>query len=630
MLGTYGSFLLLIGASSLAGQAILAACGRRSWSWLAPAVGVAALIVVAWWTVRLPGEGTAALTAIAIGSAISAVVLRRRGVSASRERLRIGLAVAVLALAAASLPFVVEGRFGILGTGLNPDMSQHLLAADRLADGGSERLISEGYPLGPHAVVVALGGLGIDPVEAFGGITIAIAVASALAALAALGSLAPRRRVVAALLVGFAYMVASYLVQGAFKETMQVLFLLAFAVGLAELARPGGRGEGEAMPAPETTRAALPLAALAAGSAYAYSFPGLLWLAGAAGLWALVELGLAVRRSNPAVALGRARRAGPTVAVALGATALAILPEAGRMASFAGFETFDPRSAGLGNLFNPISPLEALGVWPSGDFRLDPGAGSAPALAFWAGGLLGLVAVAYGTAWSLKREQRAVPCALAVAIVLYLFALNAGTPYQEAKAIALIAPLAMLIALRALLDDEPLAAVEGSPALIAQRRGRAPALIARFARPAKRGLAAAFVAAAGGCSLLALVNGPVGPSAYSPELIELQSRLERGSTLVLASPELLAAHGRDYLVWELRGGRVCVESTQTAGGASPNEIAHVITTDGAEEPPFGGLRLERRAGPYALWATPGASGAGPCPLIADGVRADPGAPGAPD
>ena len=39
----------------------------------------------------------------------------------------------LLALLAASLPFIVEGRFGILGTGLNPDMSQHLFAADRLA-----------------------------------------------------------------------------------------------------------------------------------------------------------------------------------------------------------------------------------------------------------------------------------------------------------------------------------------------------------------------------------------------------------------------------------------------------------------------------------------------------------------
>ena len=69
--------------------------------------------------------------------------------------------MALVALLAASLPFVVEGHFGILGTGFNPDMSQHLLATDRLADGAGSAAAHQGYPLGPHAVVVALNkGLG--------------------------------------------------------------------------------------------------------------------------------------------------------------------------------------------------------------------------------------------------------------------------------------------------------------------------------------------------------------------------------------------------------------------------------------------------------------------------------------
>jgi hypothetical protein len=63
------------------------------------------------------------------------------------------------------------------------------------------------------------------------------------------------------------------------------------------------------------------------------------------------------------------------------------------MLDFASFETFNPDGAGLGNLFNPISPLESLGVWPSGDFRLDPGAGFAPAFLFYAGGALALAAL---------------------------------------------------------------------------------------------------------------------------------------------------------------------------------------------------------------------------------------------
>ena len=68
---------------------------------------------------------------------IAAVAFLRGRTEGTAEALRDGLPVALAALLAASLPFIVEGRFGILGTGFNPDMSQHLLAADRLAQGST-------------------------------------------------------------------------------------------------------------------------------------------------------------------------------------------------------------------------------------------------------------------------------------------------------------------------------------------------------------------------------------------------------------------------------------------------------------------------------------------------------------
>ena len=58
MLATYGSFLVILAASCLVGQGVFALCGRRQWSWLAPAVGLSVLTAVAWGTVRLPGEGS--------------------------------------------------------------------------------------------------------------------------------------------------------------------------------------------------------------------------------------------------------------------------------------------------------------------------------------------------------------------------------------------------------------------------------------------------------------------------------------------------------------------------------------------------------------------------------------------
>ncbi len=449
MVGTYASFLACLGAAALIGQAIVIACGRRRWSRLAPAIGLAALCPLAWWTVRLPGEADTAMVAIGLVTVLcGAYVLTR--VEGLGDAVRRGVPIELAAVALASLPFIIEGRFGILGTSLNPDMSQHLFAVDRLLVGGSERLISDGYPLGPHSIVAALSALGPSTVHAFDGLTLAIAVATCLAALALLEPLGPWRRAVGALCVGFAYLVAAYLVQGAFKETIQALFVLAFAIGLGELARGwSARGAG-----PRPLRA-LPLAVLAIGSVYAYSFPGLLWLGGALAIWALVELGRAWRRAGAAEARLLARLAAPAALAAIGLLAVAIAPESGRIVDFASFETFNPSGAGLGNLFNRLSPLEALGIWPSGDFRVEPGDGAVPAFAFYLGGALALAALAYGLRWWWRRGERAVPAALAAAALLWLYALVAGTAYQEAKALVLGAPLVMMISVRAILEQAP-------------------------------------------------------------------------------------------------------------------------------------------------------------------------------
>jgi hypothetical protein len=373
----------------------------------------------------------------------------------------------------------------------------------------------------------------------------------------------------------------------------------------------------------------VPLAVLAAGSVYVYSFPGLLWLGGAAGLWAVLELAMIARRRSPDAARRVVGAAAPAAAWALGAFAVLVAPEVGRVIEFAGFETFDPAGAGLGNLFNPISPLEGLGIWPSGDFRLDPGDGAAPAVAYYLGAAIGLAALAYGLTWWWRRGDRAAPAALAVAAALIAYANLAGTPYQEAKAIALAAPLAALIAVRALLVVAPRGVeIRG----ILHRAGLA-AMFPRSAGAARRklavaALAAAFALAAAGSSLLALANGPVGPSEYSPALAEI--RPLEGTTLVLAPREVLEEeHGRDYLVWELRGGRVCVDDRDDFGPSTslPGGITQVITFGPAEiEPPFAGDAIGREVGPYTLWeVSQPLPGPLECPFITDGERADPDA-----
>ncbi|MGH2952460.1 MAG: hypothetical protein ACRDK9_00360 [Solirubrobacterales bacterium] len=615
MLGTYASFLLALGVSATVGQAVFALAGRRSWSWLAPAVGMAVAPAVAWATVRLPGEGTASLVALALLSIAAGAFLRGR-LEPCRNAFVIGVGIALGAAAASSLPFIVEGRFGILGTGLNPDMSQHLFAVDRLADGAGERLVDQGYPLGPHALVAALAELGPSTVEAFDGLTLAIAATASLAALALLGEGLGWRRYAGALAVGFAYLVAASLVQGAFKETAQALFVLAFAIALHQLAL-----ESRTQAAAPRALRALPLAALAVGSVYVYSFPGLAWLAGALGLWAAIELILAARRGTLEQALRLARRAAPAAVVSIAVAVAAIAPEAGRMASFADFETFDPDGPGLGNLFNRLSPLEALGVWPSGDFRVEPGDGAAPAVAFYLGSALGLAALGFGVVWWLRRGDRAVPAALAAAAVLWLYSLTGGTPYQEAKALTLAAPLVALVSVRALLESAPSLAearrilARRSPTLLMPGRARR----AKFSLAVGL-LAVAFVGAAGASSLLALLNGPVGPSGYSPELAELRDQLPRGSTVLLPPGALLEdQHGRDYLVWELRGNRICVVDAGSDPGPPTSSIAATLSItwddDGAVVPEDV-FHLNRDV-----------EHPGPCPFIPDGARADPAGDG---
>jgi hypothetical protein len=391
VVATYAAVLLICGASLALGQAAIVLCGVRDWSWLSPAVGLALLCALCWGTVRLPGHGAVSAALVLVLSLGSVAYLWSR-LQDGGEALRAGAQVALLALIATAIPFIAEGHFGILGTSFNPDMSQHLLAADRLAEGQSSQLLHQGYPLGPHSIVVALhNGLGIGLVQGFSGLMIAVAVLASLTALTAFRDQSWPLRIPAALVVGLTYMVASYYAQGSFKETMQALFLLAFVLALRESSRD-----------PEWRQRPLryvPAALLAVGSVYTYSFPGLIWLIGAAVIWAVLELGVnrlrlpaggAVGGPAPEDALATAGGGGSPAATGPAAWrpvlyavllfAVLVAPEIGRMIDFHSFETFDPNGPGLGNLFGQISPFEGFGIWPSGDFRLTPGAGAAPAL----------------------------------------------------------------------------------------------------------------------------------------------------------------------------------------------------------------------------------------------------------
>jgi hypothetical protein len=603
VVATYVAVLVICGASLALGQAAIALCGVRRWSWLAPAVGLALLCAICWGAVRLPGHGVISATLVLLLVLGSVAYLWSR-LQEGAEALRAGAPVALLALIATAIPFLVEGHFGILGTSFNPDMSQHLLAAARLAEGQSSQLLHQGYPLGPHSIVVALNNsLGTGLVQGFSGLMIAVAALASLTALAAFRDQPWPLRIPAALVIGLTYMVASYCAQGSFKETMQALFFLAFVLALREASSPGWQ---------KLPLRFVPAALLAVGSVYTYSFPGLIWLGGSAVIWLLAEVLLARIKGAPPAG-GAVGGPAPKDALATGggggspavtgpagqalgpssvrASSFAVLcfavlvaPEIGRMIDFHSFETFDPNGPGLGNLFGQISPFEGLGIWPSGDFRLTPGAGAVPALGYYAGAAFATILLLYGLVLCWRRRESALIAGLAAAALAYAAARLGGTPYTAAKAIEVGAPLAALVIVLPLL---------------------------------RRPVAWLYLLAAAACSLLALTNAPVGPTSYSPALTGLRGEVGEGPTLVLASEQLLAnEHGTPYIAWELRGGQVCIETPQEANGHPPPGIRFVITELSGGHPPLTGVRPLLIAPPYLLWERPNAHGHSPCPLIA--------------
>ena len=622
MLGTYAAALMVIGASLPIGGAVLALSGRRTWSWLAPALGLAVITALAWLLVRLPGEGLAALIGIGSLAVICAISALPR-VGFGRREIAQGLPVLVLTGAVVSIPFAAEGHFGILGTGFNVDMSQHLFTAEWIASplAPAPPLIDQGYPVGPHSLAVAAAELtGGNLVTPFSGLTVAVPVIAALTALVGTAELGRRRSVVAATLVAIPYLVASYLAQGAFKELFEVTFALAFVLWLFELGRGWGTGR---------LGFAVPGAVIAVGALYSYSGPGLAWLIGPLGIWALLEI---FRRRG--TALTDLRPALPGIAVAVVVFAVAVAPEASRIAEFgtsagsvANSRDAEPGAGAaiwaqnavsdaapgadppgdrgqrldlfnndLGNLFGDVPALEIFGVWPSGDFRVEPGAGAVPAAVFYLGALLGLAALGVGLRRAFQDGETALAAGLAAAVLIWSVAWAFSTPYTAAKALQMAAPLLILVSLRGVLD-----------ARFAQLRPPLPSTRALAASA----LCVAYVAAAAGSTVLALANAPVGPERYTAGIAKLRDRLSGEPVLLLAPPGQLAdRHGAAFYGWELRGARpICVEPfPEDATGfalPAPAGIRYVVTLGGKSEPPFTDLSAVGKRRRVGLWEARG-------------------------
>jgi hypothetical protein len=485
----------------------LAICGRdRSWSWTAPAVGFAALTLLALLTVRLPGHGTTAAVALGAATVAAIVVLCRR--SLDLRALPEGVALAAVVIAICSLAFVANDRIGELGAWTNDDLSFQMAQADALGS-GEPRITPAGYPNGPHALAAALdAGLGVNPSTAFTALLLAVPALTALTALAALQGSPWYLRLPAAGLVGVPYLAVSYFAQGSFKEPMVALLLLGFVLTLRDWREDGV----------VDVRRGLALGLTAAAGVAVFGVVALVWPA-ATVLWlAVIEPGTRRR-----VALPRRRPSGPLAAAAgVGAVAIAAGLAAGAWAFFdEGPGRYIGNDDPGGNFNGQLSPFEVLGVWRQPDFRepiadplLQPGI------------LLALAVVTYGLVWAWRSRERVLLAAALAALAIYAVARPLTLAYFSGKALTIAAVVLTLVAVKALV------ATAAEP-----RRGWVPV--------AATVALAAYVAVAGAASALALRGAHVRPQDRGPDLAEFRSLVDGRLTVYL---------GRDnFAPWELRG-----------------------------------------------------------------------------
>lgn len=502
-----GTTLLTIVAATSIGQAVWWLCGARSWSWAAPATGLATMLLLAPAAFTLTNGLTLAAIVLGVATVASIVLLLRR-----REMLPPWWLVPALlpSLALALLPFVANARFGILGVSFNNDMAAHLLFTAALQD-GANWVLPPYYPVGSHSIVGAIStptGWSIEAV--FTGFTIAIPSLIAVGAMAFLHDLSWWRRTIVATATAMPFLLASYFAQAGFKE----LIMIALLLGMAAALRQGY---------PLTSRGRfVPVGLLIVGTVANYATVGAAWPLLALGLIVVVW---ALDRARAGVLVPSLRENLPPVIVSVVVAALALLPQLSWVTSFAergpsgGIARED-----LGNLAGPIDPAAALGVWLQPDFRFAPF--NAAPTELW--GLVVLVAAVLGLLWWIRQRDVLVPIVGLVCLAIWWVSDQSQSPYSVAKALALVSPFVLLVVGRFLL---------------APHRG-----LPRPMRLVPLGVGLAVMGAAGWSSVEALRHAQVGPFGRLEALQKFRPIVQGQPTLFLGI--------NDFASWALWGAHV--------------------------------------------------------------------------
>ncbi len=417
-------FPLLLGAVSLGlGLLLEQLAGSRLPDPLLLPAGLAALIVVSSLAVSLPATArfaTPLVAALAVG-----------GFVVGRPRFdRCAVAAAVVVFLFYGAPVLASGAPTIAGYIKLDDTATFLALTDRVMEHGRSLAglapssyeatlavnLAHGYPLGSllplgvgHELVRTDVAWLFQPWLAF----CAAMLALCLYQLAV--PLIERRwlRALAACVAAQPALLYGVALWGGVKE-LTAAALIATAAALTAMIG--------------TPRSLVPWAVTCAAVLDTLSAAGILWL-----LPLALPLVLMLRRKPGAVVAGLA------LAAALAAPAVVAAWEFLRASNRAVFD-----SAGeLGNLIRPLRPVQIVGIWPSGDFRLDPDARLVAVV------LIGLAVAAAVVGVLFALERRAVGLLLALASVLTgaIVCVGFGAPWIGGKALALGSPFVLLTAL---------------------------------------------------------------------------------------------------------------------------------------------------------------------------------------
>jgi hypothetical protein len=501
------------------GQAACRLCGSRTWTFAAAPVGLALLLLISVAAIHAPGHTTTVGVVLILLALASVAWLVARPMPGLRLS---DIAAVAPVVFLALMPFLASGRAGTLGVSFDNDMATHLRWAEAIVSKTVAGVsgLDPTYPVGPHALTAVLAhGLGTRVDYAFAGVTMAVPILTAWTALMGLRRAGWLAKALVVTVVSISFLLAGYYAQGSFKELMQAMFVLGFALVLEEMR--AGRIVGMLR--------WIPAALIVGGSLSCYSVGGLPWFLAILGISAIVlGAGWALRAGRVRSGLIAARPALASMVIACGVVLVLLIPQLPRLVKFyesnigTGGGTGIPTSS-LGNLAGPLEFWKVFGMWDEPDYRL-------PAIdPLLVGALAGcaLVAALVGLGWWIRRKGPFVPIATAAATAIWIYSDRYQSPYVAAKALVVAAPLILLVTSRWVVTLGPRESWLSSTGVL------------RIA------VAALFGWAAITSSVKTLRAAFVDPTAHISDLQSLRPVVGGSHTLFLGTD--------DFIGWELAG-----------------------------------------------------------------------------